>query len=55
MIDRITKNWKTTASGAVLFGAGIALVVMDKATLTEAGTFFAVAFVLFFSKDKMNG
>jgi dipeptide/tripeptide permease len=55
MIDRVTKNWKTTAVGAVLFAAGIILVAMEKATLTEAGTFFGVAFMLFFSKDKMNG
>lgn len=55
MIERITKNWKTTAVGAVLFIAGITLVAMGKATLTEAGTFFGVAFVLFFSKDKVNG
>ena len=55
MIDRVTKNWKTTAVGAVLFAAGIILVAMEKATLTEAGTFFGVAFMLFFSKDKLNG
>jgi len=52
MIDRITQNWKTTAVGAILFAAGIILVGMEKATLTEAGAFFGVAFVLFFSKDK---
>ena len=54
MIDRVTKSWKTTAVGAVLFAAGIILVAMEKASLTEAGTFFGVAFVLFFSKDKSN-
>jgi len=52
MIDRVTKNWKTTTAGAVLFAAGIILVAMEKATLTEAGAFFGVAFVLFYSKDK---
>lgn len=51
MIERITKNWKTTSVGAVLFAAGITLVALEKASLTEAGTFFSVAFVLFFSKD----
>ena len=54
MIDRITKSWKTTAAGMILFVSGIILVAMDKATLTEAGAFFGVAFMLFFSKDKIN-
>lgn len=53
MIDRVTKNWKTTAVGAVLFASGIILVALDKASLTEAGTFFGVAFMLFFAKDKL--
>jgi hypothetical protein len=53
MIDRVIKNWKTTAAGAILFVSGIILVIMEKASLTEAGTFFGVAFVLFFSKDKL--
>ncbi len=53
MIDRITKNWKTTTAGVILFVSGIILVAMEKATLIEAGTFFGVAFVLFFSKDKL--
>lgn len=52
MIDRVTKNLKTTLSGLLLFAAGIGLVAMGKASLTEAGAFFGVAFVLFFSKDK---
>lgn len=51
MIDRVTKNLKTTIAGVLLFGAGIGLVAIEKASLTEAGTFFGVAFVLFFSKD----
>lgn len=51
MIDRITKNLKTTIAGVLLFASGIVLVGMEKATLTEAGAFFGVAFVLFFSKD----
>lgn len=53
MIDRIFKNWKTTAAGAILFASGMVLVGIEKATLTEAGTFFGVAFVLFFAKDKL--
>lgn len=55
MIDRVTKNWKTTSAGVILFVSGIILVAMEKASLTEAGTFFGVAFMLFFSKDKLNG
>lgn len=53
MIDRILGNWKTTLAGGFLFTSGILLVGFEKATLTEAGTFFGVAFVLFFSKDKL--
>lgn len=52
MIDRILNNRKTTIAGLLLFISGITLVAMEKATLTEAGAFFGVAFVLFFSKDK---
>ena len=54
MIERVTKSWKTSAVGAILFVSGIILVAMEKATLTEAGAFFGVAFMLFFSKDKIN-
>jgi hypothetical protein len=53
MIDRIFKNWKTTLAGCVLFTSGMVLVAMEKASLTEAGAFFGVAFVLFFTKDKL--
>lgn len=55
MIERIFKNTKTTIAGIALFLSGIALVAFEKATLTEAGAFFGVAFVLFFSKDTING
>ena len=51
MIDRIFKSWKTTLAGVVLFGSGMIMVGMEKATLTEAGAFFGVAFFLFFAKD----
>jgi len=54
MIDRVLKNWKTTTAGVILFVSGIILVSMEKATLTEAGAFFGVAFMLFYSKDKIN-
>ena len=50
MIDRVTKNLKTTIAGGILFVTGIALVAFEKATLIEAGTCFGAAFVLFFSK-----
>ena len=52
MIDRILGNWKTTVAGLILFISGMIMVGMEKATLTEAGAFFGVAFVLFYSKDK---
>lgn len=55
MIDRILRNYKTTLVGITLFVTGIALVAYEKATLTEAGAFFGVAFMLFFSKDSING
>ena len=52
MIERILGNWKTTSAGLILFISGMIMVGMEKATLTEAGAFFGVAFVLFYSKDK---
>jgi drug/metabolite transporter (DMT)-like permease len=55
MIDRVFKNTKTTIAGIALFVSGIVLVALEKATLTEAGAFFGVAFALFFSKDSING
>lgn len=51
MFNRITENKKTTIAGGVIFATGIALVIMDKATLTEFGGFLGVAFALLFSKD----
>jgi len=55
MLDRVFKNTKTTIAGIALFVSGIVLVALEKATLTEAGAFFGVAFALFFSKDTING
>ena len=55
MIDRIFRSWKTTIAGLVLFLSGMLLVAYEKSTLTEAGAFFAVAFALFFTKEKDNG
>lgn len=51
MIERIFTNWRTTLVGALLFFASFGLVAAGKATLTEVGGFFGIAFVLFFSKD----
>ena len=51
MIDRIFKNWKTTLFGLFLLSASISLVVIDKATLTEAGAFIGASFALFYIKD----
>lgn len=51
MIDRVFKNWKTTIAGLILFISGMVMVGMEKASLSEAGAFFGVAFVLFFVKD----
>jgi len=55
MIERVFSNWKTTVAGVVLFLSGMLLVAFDKASLTEAGAFFGVAFALFYSKDSING
>jgi len=51
MINRVFRNWKTTLAGVILFLSGMLMVGMEKASLTEAGAFFGVAFVLFFVKD----
>jgi hypothetical protein len=54
MIDRVFKSWKSTLAGVILFASGMVLVGIEKATLTEAGAFFGIAFVLFFTKEKIN-
>lgn len=51
MIERITKNKKTTIASLLVFAVGGVLVFYDKATLTEFGAFLGVAFALLFSKD----
>lgn len=51
MIERIFTNWKTTLVGSLIFFASFALVMFEKATLTEVGAFFGIAFALFFAKD----
>ncbi len=55
MIDRIFKNWKTSAFGVGIVLITLGMVFKDVATLTEVGAFWAVALVLIFSKDKNDG
>ena len=51
MKERIFKNWKTTVTGILMLGAGLALVGIGKATLTEYVVFAPVCFALIFVKD----
>jgi len=51
MKERIFKNWKTTLTGILMLGAGLVLVGLGKATLTEYVIFAPVCFALIFIKD----
>ena len=51
MKERIFKNWKTTLTGLVMLGAGLVLVGLGKATLTEYVIFAPVCFAFIFIKD----
>ncbi len=51
MKERIFKNWKTTLTGILMLAAGLALVGLGKATLTECVIFAPVCFALIFVKD----
>ena len=51
MKERIFKNWKTTLTGIVMLAAGLALVGIGKASLTEYVLFAPVCFALIFVKD----
>lgn len=51
MISRILKNWKTTAIGLGIILSALALVYLEKTTLSDAGAFISVGLVLLFSKD----
>lgn len=53
MIDRILKNWKTTAIGVLILLVCFALVFLDKATLTEVSLFIGGGFFVLFSKDSL--
>ena len=55
MIDRIFKNWKTTALGVLLVTGSLILVGINKATLTEAGAFIVAGVGSIFAKDKKDG
>lgn len=53
MIDRVLKNWKTTAIGLLVLAVCFALVFADKASLTEVGAFMCGGFYVLFSKDSL--
>lgn len=55
MIDRVFKNWKTTALGVLLVTGSLILVGINKATLTEAGAFIVAGVGSIFAKDKQDG
>ena len=55
MIDRVFKNWKTTALGVLLVTGSLILVGINKATLTEAGAFIVAGVGSIFAKDKKDG
>jgi hypothetical protein len=54
MIDRIFKNWKSTALGLGVMAVGFILVWFEKATLTEFTAFIGGGLLLLFSKDGKN-
>ena len=51
MIDRIFKNWKTTAIGVALLVMSWYALAFTEATLTEVSAFMVAGFGLFFLKD----
>ena len=51
MKERIFKNWKTTMTGIVMLAAGLVLVGIGKASLTEYMLFAPACFALIFVKD----
>ena len=54
LIDRVLKNWRTTLVGVVLIVVAALVVVLEKATLEQAGLFMVTGFGLFFAKNKKN-
>jgi len=53
MIDRITKNKKTTALGLIIILGCLILVGLEKATLTEAAAFIVAGIGCLFAKDSV--
>jgi hypothetical protein len=51
MIERITKNKKTTALGLIIILGSLILVGIEKATLTEAAAFIVAGIGCLFAKD----
>jgi hypothetical protein len=51
MIERIFRNWKTTAFGLVLIMFGGVLVWFEKATLSEFSAFLMGGFALMMARD----
>ena len=51
MIERIFRNWKTTAFGLVLIIFGGGLVWFEKATLSEFSAFLMGGFALMMARD----
>lgn len=55
MIDRILRNWKTTAVGLTVLLLCFVAVFAGKATLTEVSLFVGGGLFVLFSKDSMLG
>ena len=51
LIERLFRNPKTTLLGLILISLCFLLVFLEKASLTEVGTFIVGAFALLFLKD----
>jgi len=51
LIERIFRNPRTTILGLLIITLCFTLVFLEKATLTEVGTFLIGAFALLFLKD----
>lgn len=49
--DRITKNWKTTLVACLVFLVVVALVFLEKVTVSEASGWMFGAFTFLFSED----
>ena len=55
LIERLFRNPKTTLLGLILISLCFLLVFLEKASLTEVGTFIVGAFALLFLKDPQDG